>query len=67
MEELVNVLLAIDKACTVLQKALDCRPGLGGLNQVYGPHHPTSLCSEYLWYILTRCLETSMFLFDIFS
>ncbi len=28
---------------TVPQMALDCRPGLlGGLNQVYGPNHPTS-------------------------
>ncbi len=23
------------------QKALDCGPGLGGLNQVYGPNRPT--------------------------
>ncbi len=33
-----NVLLAIDKAHTVPQRALDCGPGLGGLKQVYGPN-----------------------------
>ncbi len=26
---------------TVPQRALDCGPGLGGLNQVYGPNRPT--------------------------
>ncbi len=36
-----KVLLAIDKAHTVPQWAMDCRPALGGLNQVYGPNHPT--------------------------
>ncbi len=41
MDQLVNVLLAIDKANTVLQKAPDCGPGLSGLNQVYGPIRPT--------------------------
>ncbi len=35
MDQLVNVLLAIDKVHTVPQRALDCEPGLGGLNQVY--------------------------------
>ncbi len=31
MGQFSKVLLAIDNA----QRALDCRPGLGGLNQVY--------------------------------
>ncbi len=41
MDQSINVLLAIDKAHTDPQKALDCRPGLGGLNQVVGPNRPT--------------------------
>ncbi len=41
MGQFSKVLLAIDKAYTVPQRALECRPGLGGLNQVYGPNHPT--------------------------
>ncbi len=40
MNLLVNILLAIGKAHTVPHRALDCRPGLGGLNQVYGPNRP---------------------------
>ncbi len=32
MIQLMNVILTIYKADTVPQKALDCRPGLGGLN-----------------------------------
>ncbi len=35
------ITIAIDNAHTVPQMALDCGPGLGGLNQVYGPNHPT--------------------------
>ncbi len=41
MGQFSYVLLTIDKANTVSQRVLDCRPGLGGLNQVYGPNHPT--------------------------
>ncbi len=41
MGQFSNVLLAIDKAHTVPQRGLYCQPGLGGLNQVYGPNHPT--------------------------
>ncbi len=41
MDQLVNVLLAIDKAYTQHQRAQKCRPGLGKLNQVYGHNHPT--------------------------
>ncbi len=32
MDQLVNVLLAINKAHTAPQRALDCRSDLGGLN-----------------------------------
>ncbi len=42
MDQLMNVVLTIDKVNTAPQRALDCRPGLGGLNQVYGPNHQTS-------------------------
>ncbi len=42
MDQLVNILLAIDKANTVPYSVLDCEPGLGGLKQVYEPVHPTS-------------------------
>ncbi len=41
MGQFSKVLLAIDKAHTVPQRALDCRPDLGGLNQVYGSIRPT--------------------------
>ncbi len=41
MGQFSKVLLAIDNAHTVPQKALDSRPGFDGLNQVYGPNHPT--------------------------
>ncbi len=34
MVQFSNILLAIDKVHTVLQRALDCRPGLGGLTQM---------------------------------
>ncbi len=35
MDELVNVLLVIDKAHIVPQKALDCRPGLDNIHLAY--------------------------------
>ncbi len=41
MVKFSKVLITADKAHTVLQKTLDCRPGLGGLNQVYPPNRPT--------------------------
>ncbi len=41
MGKFSKVLLAIDNAHTVPQRALDCRPGLGGLRQLYGPNCPT--------------------------
>ncbi len=40
MGQFSKVLLAIDNAHTVTQRALDCRPGLIGLNQVYVPNLP---------------------------
>ncbi len=43
MGQFSNVLLAIDKTHTVTQRTLDCRPGLGGLNQVMGPTIPLPL------------------------
>ncbi len=36
-----QALLAIDNVNTVPQRALDCGPGLGWLNQVDGPNHLT--------------------------
>ncbi len=39
MGRLVDGLLAIDK--TVSHRALDCGLGLGGLNNVDGPNHPS--------------------------
>ncbi len=41
MGQLLNVLLAIERAHTVPQRALDCGPGFGELNQVYWPNRPT--------------------------
>ncbi len=41
MGHVSKVPLAIDKAHSVSQKALGCRPSVGQLNQVYGPNHPT--------------------------
>ncbi len=48
MDQLVNVPSANDKAHTVPHRALDCRLGLGGLNQVYGPNHPTPSAQSVL-------------------
>ncbi len=36
-----KVLLTLDNVQTEPQRALDCRPGLSRLNQVYLPNHPT--------------------------
>ncbi len=41
MDQSVNVILAIDKLHIAPLRAPDCQPGRGGLNQVYGPNHPT--------------------------
>ncbi len=41
MGKFSKVLLGIDNAHTVPERALDCGPGLGGLNQVYGYNRPT--------------------------
>ncbi len=41
MHQLVNVLLDIDEAQTVLQRVLDGGPGLGGLTPIYKQDRPT--------------------------
>ncbi len=41
IDQLVHTILTIDKVHTTPQSAQNCRPGLGGLNQVYGPNRPT--------------------------
>ncbi len=38
--------IAIDNAHTVPQRVLDCRPGIGELNQVY---RPKTKCSLFLY------------------
>ncbi len=52
MGQLINVLLAIEKAHTVPQRALYCRLGLGGLNQV--------ICGKYN-NIFTKCTNKNQF------
>ncbi len=43
MGQFSNVLLVIDNAHPVSRRAaLNCGPGLGGLNQAYGPNHVTA-------------------------
>ncbi len=63
MDQLVNVLLAIDKSHTAPHNALDCELALGELNQVYGPNCPTpsawNICGKYN--IFTRCKNRNMF------
>ncbi len=41
MVQFSKVLLVIDQVHTVRQRALNCRQGLGELNQVNGPNRPT--------------------------
>ncbi len=43
MGQFNEVLLAIDSAHTIPQRALDCGPGLGGLNHIMGPTVPLPL------------------------
>ncbi len=43
MDQLVHVILPIDKVHIAPQRVLDCGPGLDGLNQVMGPTVPYSL------------------------
>ncbi len=38
--------IAIDSAHTVPQRVLDYKPGLGRLDQVYRPNHPTPSMSD---------------------
>ncbi len=42
MDQLVNVLLAIDKDDTAFQAVSNGRPGHVGLSQLYGPSRHTS-------------------------
>ncbi len=63
MGQFSKVLLVIDNAHTVLQRALYCRLGLGRLKQGYGPNHLTpisttkficvvlNICGQCTWYI----------------
>ncbi len=52
MSQFSIVLLVIDKAHTVPQRAMDCGPNVGRLNQDYGQNHPTlsvkSICGKYI-------------------
>ncbi len=41
MGQFSKILLASDNAHTVPQRALECGPGSGGLNQIYWSNHPT--------------------------
>ncbi len=43
MGQFSKVILAIHNAHSVPQRALDCRPDLGGLNQAMGPNVPLPL------------------------
>ncbi len=43
MDQIVNVILNINKVHTSQQMTLDGGLGLSGLSQVYGPNHPTPL------------------------
>ncbi len=55
MGQFRKVLLAIDNAHTVQQRALDCRPGLGRLIQVMDPTIPL-LCLEYICHVISTSL-----------
>ncbi len=64
MDQLANVLWAIDKAHIVPQRALDCAPGLGGLNQVDGPNCLTPFSQNIHGKknnIFTRCTNRNLF------
>ncbi len=64
MGQFSNVLLDTDNVQTVLQRTLDCRPGLGGLNQVMDSIAPLPLfrqyCSKYI-NIFTRCTNRNQY------
>ncbi len=63
MDQLINVILTIDKVHTTPQRALDCRPGLCGLNQVMNPTVSLPLLRVYVEYIniFTRCSIMNQF------
>ncbi len=57
MDKLVHVRLAVDKIHTSAQRALNCGPGLDGLNQADQLNHDTpSAWSEYIG----QCISTSL-------
>ncbi len=53
MGQFIKLLLAIDIANTVQQKALDCRLSLGGINQVDAPNRPTRRL-DILWQVINK-------------
>ncbi len=59
-----KVPLVIDKVHTVPQRALSCRPGLGRLNQVYGPNRSTpsvlNISGKYINILPRVQIEISM-------
>ncbi len=63
MGQFSNVLLAIDRARTLPQRALGCKLNLGGLDKVYGPDHPIPsakrICGTYI-NIFTRCTNEKL-------
>ncbi len=53
MDQLVHVILPIDKVHIAPQRVLDCGPGLDGLNQVMGPTVPYSLLKSICGYFVS--------------
>ncbi len=54
MSQFSNVLLAFGQTRTVPQRALDCGPGLGRLNQAYGSNQFNS------WHLMIACNRASV-------
>ncbi len=69
MDQPMNVILTIDNVHTSPQNVLDCIPYLCGLNQVYGPNHPTpsvrniGKCYYYYYYYYKYWLLNSIKLY----
>ncbi len=57
MGQFSQALLAIDNAHTVPQRALDCRLGLAGLNEVNGPTIPLPLLRVNVGQIRVKRLD----------
>ncbi len=60
MGQFSKVLLVIDNAYTVPQRALDWGPDLGGLNQVYGLNYPTQHMHQCAATILQSVITISI-------